>query len=362
MARGTSTVGDIVPVLGDGTETNALWRESQAALVVQNGLRDSLRALLTYPTTFAGEDVIQVAGGDDFEEASEFGEPKGLRAPTALLRLGFGFKDFDTATRFTWKFLRDAAADQVRAVVNLALEADNRLVFNAVMGALFNPAARVNPEARTVFSLYNADGTVPPAYAGITHLGTHTHYVVSGGAVIDGGDLVDLIDHVSHHGYAETGRLLLLCHPNQGKAIRGFRVASGAPFDFIPSQAAPPYLTDQMLVGDKPPAAYGRIAIAGAYGPAWVAEHPLIPAGYVLAVASDGAGSARNPVGFREHQRPEYRGLRQIPGGSPNYPLTDSFYQRSFGTGVRHRGAAAVMQIKATGTYDVPAIWSSVIA
>ncbi len=362
MARGTSTYGDVVPVLGDGTDTNNLWREAQAALAAQNAQRDSLRALFTYSTTFAGEEVVQVAGGDDFELASEFGEPKGVRAPVGLLRLGFNFRDFDLATRFTWKFLRDATADQVRAVVNAALEADNRMIFKAVMGCLFNPTARVNPESLTVFPLYNGDGAVPPDYAGQSFTGTHTHYLTSGGAVVDGQDLVDLMDHVTHHGYADTGRLLLFVNSTEGKKIRGFRVATGAPFDFIPSESAPPYLTDQTLVGGKPPAKYGRIAIAGAYGPTWVAEHPLIPAGYVLAVASDGEGSARNPVAVREHRRPEYRGLRQIPGGSSTYPLTDSFYQRSFGTGVRHRGAAAVMQITATAAYAAPAAYAAVIA
>ncbi|MGI8845648.1 MAG: hypothetical protein ACR2HC_05670 [Thermoleophilaceae bacterium] len=67
-------------------------------------------------------------------------------------------------------------------------------------------------------------------------------------------------------------------------------------------------------------------------------------------------------MGFREHRRPEYRGLRQIPGGSSTYPLTDSFYQRSFGTGVRHRGAAVVMQITANTAYAAPASYAAVIA
>jgi hypothetical protein len=34
------------------------------------------------------------------------------------------------------------------------------------------------------------------------------------------------------------------------------------------------------------------------------------------------------------------------------------FFQRSFGVGVRHRGAAVVTQIKAAGTYDAPTIAS----
>lgn len=364
MARGTSTYGDIVRATVDGVDVNSIWNEFQAALTAQNDQRDSLRALFTYPTVQAAEQVVQVAGGDGFEDASEFGEPVGLRATGGLLTLGFNFKDRDLAARYTWRFLRDAAADQVRAVHDLALQADNRQVFDSVMGCLLNPAQRTNPESLAVFGVYNGDGTIPPDQAGKTFTGSHTHAFTSGAAVVDGGDLVDLITHVTEHGYADSpaaGRLLIFCNPAQGQTIRGFRVATGSPYDFVPSAAAPPYLTDQVLVGDKPPASFGRIALAGGYGPAWIAEHPLIPAGYLLAAATAGGNDPRNPVGFREHRRPEYRGLRQI-GGRPDYPLQDSFYQRSWGTGVRHRGAAAVMQITASGTYTAPAVYSTVIA
>lgn len=103
-----------------------------------------------------------------------------------------------------------------------------------------------------------------------------------------------------------------------------------------------------------PPAEFERLPVLGSVGPALVIEDGLVPAGYVIAVATGGANSAVNAVGFREHTRPELRGLRQIPGGGA-YPLTESFYNRGCGTGVRHRGAAAVMQVTA-GSYVAPVI------
>lgn len=45
-----------------------------------------------------------------------------------------------------------------------------------------------------------------------------------------------------------------------------------------------------------------------------------------------------------------------IEGNWAKYPLVESFFQRGLGTGVRHRGAAAVVQIKASGTYDLPEV------
>ena len=63
--------------------------------------------------------------------------------------------------------------------------------------------------------------------------------------------------------------------------------------------------------------------MAGSYGFAALNESQVIPAGYFAVVASGGPYAAGNVLA---------------------------------GTGVRHRGGAAVMQIKASGSYDVPTI------
>jgi hypothetical protein len=155
-------------------------------------------------------------------------------------------------------------------------------------------------------------------------------------------------------------RVVLMVHPNQGDVIRGLRRdpanADIAPFDFIPSVTAPAYLTDENIVGDQAPAQFNGLPIIGSYGDAWIFESHYVPAGYVLALGTAGPNSARNPLAFRQHVRAESQGLRLIPTGSAStsYPLVESYYERGFGVGVRNRGAAAVMQIKATGTYEPP--------
>ena len=58
-------------------------------------------------------------------------------------------------------------------------------------------------------------------------------------------------------------------------------------------------------------------------------------------------------MGFREHPNTAYRGLRQIPGVGP-YPLVKSYNQRSFGVGVRQRGAAVCIQVTTSSTYTKP--------
>ena len=97
------------------------------------------------------------------------------------------------------------------------------------------------------------------------------------------------------------------------------------------------------------------IECLGSYGPAWLVETAFIPAGYVAVVATGGPNHQNNVIGVREHPISSYRGLLAVPGNSA-YPLTDSTYVRSFGVGVRQRGAAVAIQIRTGTTYTAPTI------
>jgi hypothetical protein len=174
-----------------------------------------------------------------------------------------------------------------------------------------------------------------------------------------------MIRHVTEHGYGrfgtQGGQLLILAHPDQVAHMTFWRagVEYSAGFtpkwDFIPSAAQPAYFTSEALVGALPPADFNGLQVQGSYGDAWLIESHYLPAGYVIVAATGGLNSDMNPVGFREHPNPAYQGLRRIAGHGP-YPLQDSFYARGFGTGVRHRGAAVVMQVTTNTTYTAPTI------
>ncbi len=114
-------------------------------LRLRNTAQDSLRSILTFTTTAAGDQVPQTSDTDAFEDASEFGVPHAIRVATTLLTLGFNLKDRDLAARFTWRFLRDADRSQIDAVHQSALDADNAQIFKSVLGALLN-----NTPARTL--------------------------------------------------------------------------------------------------------------------------------------------------------------------------------------------------------------------
>jgi len=358
MPRGISSRGDILATTIDGVSLDAIWQEYIDTLSIWNSSRSPIANLFTQSTIKSGDAVSQAAEGDDFEEASEFGVPQSHRASVEPLVLGYPLKWYDAATRYTEGFLRDATAEEVRAQHAAALEADNRLVFKKVMQALFTKttiATRpVNSEGATIYGLWDGEAdSTPPAYAGKTFASGHNHYLVSGAATIDGGDLRDITNTILEHGYSvgQGEHVVILMNPAEGEVVRSFRVADGDPFDFIPSASAPAYLTTENIVGERPPAQLGNLPVFGSYGKALLVEDYHVPVGYLAATATD-----TKPLAFREHTRAEYRGLRTIPGGDSRRPIIDSRYSRGFGVGVQHRGAAAVMKIAASGSYTPPAL------
>ncbi len=356
--RGTNTVGDVLTQTADGRDLNEIWSEFSRLLLAWNESRSKIVNLLTFGVQAPIEDVPQITS-DDFEEASEFGEPKGIKGAD-YFQLGYDFKWYDLAVRFTWQALAEMSSGQVEQMANMALEADNRLVFNKVLRAIFNNVNRtadIRGNNVPVYPFYNADGTVPPTYKTTSFSGSHSHYLASGGATIDSGDLDLIIEHLTHHGYGKKAgaNMVVLMNVAQINTIKTFRVADGDSYDFIPAQGSPAFLLPVTTIGpSQPPSTYQGLDVAGSYGPLLIIDEDFIPAGYLVAFATGGDSNASNPVGIREHANPQLRGLRLVKGRTPDYPLIDSFYQRGFGTGVRHRGAGVVMQITA-GAYSIPA-------
>ena len=367
-AGGYGTEGDIVYTTNDNVDLNMLWEEAQQAVSIWNQARSKLVSLLTFPVTNAIEEVPQV-GEATFEEASEFGVPEGERLKLGYFQLGFDFKDYDRATRFTWKALRDMDARQVRSATNALISADERLVFRKVMEAIFdnnNRETDIRNNPYPVYPLYNADGTVPPSYGDNDFDSAHNHYLVTNHAVIDSGDLEDAYDHLQHHGYSiENGtQIVCLMNRNQIKEVRKFRMGVEnnntveANYDFVPARSQPAQFLDSPLglIGTLPPDFWNGLKVSGSYDDIVIIEQAFIPDGYFLMFGAGGAGNLQNLVGLREHSNPVYRGLRIMPGRDAGYPLVDSFFARAFGTGVRQRGGAVVTQIKvgAANSYVAP--------
>lgn len=362
--EGINTQGHVlVNRTNDGVDLNVIFAEIETILEMWNSERATVASLISYSTTVPADAVPQTLTVEPFDVASEFGVPKGAAPPPDHLKVGYTFTDFDKASRFSWPFLRDASAEQVRSVVTRILSGDNQLVNGLVLRRLFDPTEGTNDYQHRVFGLWNGtDSLAPPPYMGVTFPSSTSHYLASGAATLDSGDVEALCRLVTVKGYGiQVGsQLIILANPSEAEVIQSWRAgevsdnAQKAKYDFVPSSNAPPFLTTENVHGAIPPPDFHGLKVLGAYGKAWLIETNYVPAGWVAVVASGGPGSPSNPVAVRSHANVAYQGLRVIPGHWSGYPLIDSFFARGVGVGVRHRGAAAVLQVTSNASYTPP--------
>lgn len=375
MAKGYAVSADVLTRTRDGQDLNAIWAAYNAALEVFNAQRTPLIELLSYSVTDVIEDIVQ-PGQEQFEKASEFGIPKSIRPVPVVTQRAFPFDWWDTRHGYTFQYLagngntQGATSAQLDSVMQMVMEADNRLQFEQVMKSLFNNANRttsVNNTAYTVTALYNADGAYIPPYNGTTFAGSHTHYIASGAATIDSTDLDQLATLLTEHGYdrANGYTVILIMNKTEADVVKTFRrgVANNngqtAVYDFIPASGVGFLLPVgwEVAGGSQPGATFASMNVVGNYGSYLIVENNNIPSGYLVAAASAGRSTNLNIIGIREHSQASLKGLVLRPGNNQNYPLIDSMFIRGLGAGVAQRGAAAVMQITA-GAYAVPAAFA----
>lgn len=364
-AEGYNETADILTETVDGVPLDTLYQEIMDTIGILNAQRAPLISVLTRPITDPFEEVMQVIS-DEFEEADEFGQPKGIRLG-APWNMGFDLKYYDLGIRYTFRFLGRAPANEIRALNNSALEADQRLQMKKIMERVFDNttwSATLERSNRvvSVYPFYNGDSTTlpaaPPTFKTFSHTNTHTHYLTSGNTALTSNNLESIWDHIYHHGYTQGGQFFALVNKQEADIIRAFRVANSDLYDFIPAVGQPDAVFRGTLVGSLANAPSGTPNVfpgfIGTYGPMNIVQEDYIPAGYVLGFVSGGKFADTNPVGLREHENAALRGLKLIPQFE-RYPLRESFYHHALGTGVRHPGAGAVMMVTA-GSYAIPSL------
>jgi hypothetical protein len=374
--KGTHVAADVVTTTADGVDLNTVWTNFMELLNAANSSRQALINFLTFSVASPTEQVIQPGDGVDFEEASEFGEPVGSRITPTYFNIGYNFKWYDLAARYTWQYLADATEAMVNSVANAAVEAYYRKLLFEVLKTVFNPTntvATINQQPYTVYKFYNNDGVVPPTYKNNTFAGTHNHYKTTGSSALEATDLDTMvIDDFASHGYnQEAGySLVLMVSTTVGNVVRNFRSAVNTGqavagnygrYDFIPAQGQPGQIipaTTQVIGASQPANTLNGLTVIGSYGPLLVVVEDWLPNTHVASFATGGVDNLSNPVGLREHRNTNLRGLRLVKGKAPDYPLIDSFWAAGFGTGVRHRGGGIVLEITANGSYAAPAIYA----
>jgi hypothetical protein len=330
----------------DGQPLGEIWADLQERLAAFNTQMSFMVSLFSFPVERAQERV-GIYQTPRFEDATELGRPQKIRL--AWVTRGFPLKHKDLGFGYTQEYLDSARGEQIRAVAAQAENAWWSLNMETVLEAIFNNVNLTDDDGVSIKRLYNNDGEVPPPYKRWSHLGTHTHYLTSGGASFDGTDLNAIEEHLLHHGYGDFGERFIL-HMNRTELV----TARGLT-DFVPAVSSSiPIVVDGQVVGTQRAGIPG-LAPEGYHGKLVIVENNDIPAGYLLAHATGGTFATENVAGLRQHENPGIRGMRLIEGPVARYPLIDAVYDGYLGAGVRHRGGAVVMQVTAGG-YTVPTL------
>src|SRR5688500_2624357 len=104
-AQGFNSEGYPPSTTLDGVDINQSWSDYQRTLQLLRDQRQPLISFLTFTTTNSYDQFGATGTGSTFEEASEFGEPVGIRVSGAPILCGYDLKCYDVAARYMWRFL-----------------------------------------------------------------------------------------------------------------------------------------------------------------------------------------------------------------------------------------------------------------
>lgn len=190
--------------------------------------------------------------------------------------------------------------------------------------------------------------TLYPPRQGELEMAEENHYLVSGYAAADISDTNNptetIAGHLKHH--FANNKLVVFINAAQTpkvKALTNFteRTAEGVILGANSDQVDESYLEN--LPGD----------FLGVIDGVIVQEWSAIPAGYMFGQNL----LAAPPLKRRVHEAEEMRGFRLVAMQS-EYPLLEAYWQDGFGYGVANRLNGVVLQLKASGTYEVPAVYA----
>lgn len=231
-----------------------------------------------------------------------------------------------------------------------------------MMRAIFRNAARTFKDPRhgdlTLQPLANEDGTAYPPVIGSEDEAQANHYVVSGYTSANVSDvnnpLVTISDQLEDHfGQASNGGQVVVFI---NRAERG---VVSALTDFVSrAQVNINYGDDTNLALPEGITLPGRVlGVLDEYG-VWVVQWDQgVPSGYMLGLHLGSEGPLARRVDPQDTGLP--RGLHLAGGGNdPQYPMVGMFYRDRFGYAVRNRLNGMVVQLKASGTYDIPALYA----
>ena len=328
--------------LADGTTYAAIVAELNAALGALNAdlSSDPLWGTLV-SFTDQPEVEYRVGGTGGMERHTEYGRPEPQRAATEGHMLPL--KKWDRGLGWTWDYLKDARADQVRADIALAIqdardrwrvELLTRLLQRGDDSGALNGlgTSGYSPGFATAAASTSVD-FLPPTWGGTAFTTAHEHYIgISGGAFTQAA-FQDMRAELREHGHQPPYDVLIgLSDEVAVRALTGF-------VPVAQQMVAYGNTTSLATFGAEADEINGSYYI-GMYEDSRVRVVPGIPQYYGFAYKTYGQNNQRNPLRIRVERgrsRPTFYAMTDPRASNATSPIQYLMFYGEFGVGVGDR-------------------------
>jgi hypothetical protein len=227
-----------------------------------------------------------------------------------------------------------------------------------ILKALFNNTTKTFEDRRSgtltlIKPLASGDAdTYPPVLGNDSTFATEDHYLVSGYTTANISDINNpistAVNHIIHHFGRMTGGIptATMINPAEQGKIEALT-------NFVP------FIPNAVLAGDDsdgitlPPRAVPG-EIIGYTNSSWISVWDWIPATYTLTVHLGIDAPLKRRIDVSGSGLAD-RGVLRLTGSFNEYPLTFNEWTLRFGFGAANRLNGVVTQLKAPGSYDIPA-------
>lgn len=309
--------------------------------------------LLVARTTTDIETFFETPGGGMMQESNQLTRPGAIKA-YGRYNVGFPLRDARdqiAGDDITFAYMTLEQVD--RSVQTIFTRHGNWVRFN-ILKALFNNAndAAWWEEAynRTIVirRLANQDGTIYPPIINSETPAQDNHYLVSNylsSAISNTNNPFPVLRQEVLEHFGEGTNIVVFINTAQVAIVKTLA-------DFTPvndpaiTQPITETVISSTIPGGIPGTVIGRIASV------WVSEWNSIEPDYMLAIDIAQPGPLTKRVDIPTDIRG--RGVLALIAKQVEFPLEESFWRDRHGYGVSNRLSAAVMQFKASGSYDIP--------
>lgn len=313
---------------------------------------EAATAVFVAGTSDVYKETYKLPGGGTLEEMG-VGAP--LATPAAAkvggsLDLAYDLRD--ARTQLAWddvtiaKMRIEDINNELQSVLIKHQNWDMSWLLNHLFAATNDTFADPIRGSLTIRRLANTDGTIYPQLFNMGAAAEDNHYLASGYAASSitntNNPYNTLYREIAEH-YGPTNGMVFFINEAQvalTEALSGF-VEIADPD--ITQASGSEYL--KRLMGGMPGVVRGKLKNIG-----WIVEWARVPADYIVAVDT----AAPKPLQIRVDPEEELRGFKLLPGFRPESPLEGSVWRDRKGYGAKGRLSAAVMQLRATGTYATP--------